>query len=589
VPPSRLGLLALLLAVAGLIGAARAAIGDVVQLQTPEDNAICLGCHATAAAGRVDAQALARSVHADRTCTDCHSDVTTVPHPRTLKPVRCERCHYVREVITTTGPGAPKRSDLSVHEQAARAGKPNVPTCTQCHGSGHDIEPPSSPDSHLGRPHIVDTCGACHPEVARRYRQSIHGQALARGNPDVPTCDYCHREHPQIAGERHAGIRAAGVVATCVSCHEDPGLQRRYHLPANRLVTYLGSYHGASQRLGDTRTANCASCHGAHFILPSSDPRSTINKANLARTCSPCHPGAGKRFAQGTIHIQPSPTRDRAIFWVRVAYTLFVLAMMSAFIGYIALDLLTRFRKRRARQQRRHEPEAPEPEFERLSLNQRLQHWLLITSFVTLLVTGLPLLFPTTSISRDVVHLLGGVGARAVIHRIAALTLIGLVVYHALYVLFSRKGYWEFRQLLPGPRDLLDLLHMLRYYFGLSQARPAFGRYNYIEKFEYLAVGWGSVIMIGTGLVLWSPNVTLAILPKWVTDIATVVHSWEAILAFLAIIVWHMYNVHWNPSVFPMSRIWLTGKIGLRELEENHPLEYRERYGGGQPGEGALD
>jgi formate dehydrogenase subunit gamma len=263
--------------------------------------------------------------------------------------------------------------------------------------------------------------------------------------------------------------------------------------------------------------------------------------------------------------------------------------MMSAFIGYIALDLLTRFRKRRARQQRRHEPEAPEPEFERLSLNQRLQHWLLITSFVTLLVTGLPLLFPTTSISRDVVHLLGGVGARAVIHRIAALTLIGLVVYHALYVLFSRKGYWEFRQLLPGPRDLLDLLHMLRYYFGLSQARPAFGRYNYIEKFEYLAVGWGSVIMIGTGLVLWSPNVTLAILPKWVTDIATVVHSWEAILAFLAIIVWHMYNVHWNPSVFPMSRIWLTGKIGLRELEENHPLEYQERYGGGQPGEGALD
>jgi formate dehydrogenase gamma subunit len=548
--------------------------GEPVSLQTPGDNAICLGCHG-AGPEATDLAHLGKSVHSDRTCTDCHRDVVAIPHPQRLAPVRCERCHYVTQVVVTVTPGQKARPHRSVHEQARLAGKQGTPSCRDCHGS-HDILPPTSPDSHLGGGHIIDTCGACHQRVAREYRESIHGQALLAGNKDVPSCAYCHREHPSQEGGRRAGVRAAGVVATCVSCHDDPGLRRRYSLPANRLASYLGSYHGASQRLGDVKTANCASCHGAHFILPSSDPRSTVNKANLAKTCGRCHPNAGEHFAQGTIHLQPSPRRDRAVFWVRLLYNLLVAGLMLAFLGYIGLDLLARLRGR-VRSHRSGARAQAEPEFERLSLNQRLQHWVLIAAFVTLLVTGLPLLFPQTSLSREVVTFLGGVGARAVIHRTAALVLIGVVVYHVIYVLFSRKGYWEFRQLMPARKDVADLVRMLSLYFGLSRERPRFGRYNYIEKFEYLAVGWGSVVMIGTGLMLWSPNLTLTILPKWAMDIAQVIHSWEAILAFLAIIIWHMYNVHWNPSVFPMSRIWLTGKIGLSELRENHPLEYEQR------------
>lgn len=98
--------------------------------------------------------------------------------------------------------------------------------------------------------------------------------------------------------------------------------------------------------------------------------------------------------------------------------------------------------------------------------------------------------------------------------------------------------------------------------------------------------------MVGTGVLLWAPHLTLAILPKWVMDIAQVIHSAEAILAFSAIIVWHMYNVHFNPSVFPMSKIWLTGKIGLHELRDNHSLEYQERYadaGGSAEGSAGQD
>ena len=143
-------------------------------------------------------------------------------------------------------------------------------------------------------------------------------------------------------------------------------------------------------------------------------------------------------------------------------------------------------------------------------------------------------------------------------------------------MLFSRRGYRDFRQLIPWLQDGKDVLQMLKFYFGFSPAPARFGRYNFIEKFEYLAVGWGSVVMIGTGALLWAPRISLAFFPKWVMDVAFIIHSWEAILAFLAIIIWHMYNVHWNPSIFPMSRVWLTGKIGLRELQENHPYEYEQ-------------
>jgi len=133
--------------------------------------------------------------------------------------------------------------------------------------------------------------------------------------------------------------------------------------------------------------------------------------------------------------------------------------------------------------------------------------------------------------------------------------------------------------LIPGLRDAKDLIQMMKWYFGLGQRRPKFGRYNYIEKFEYLAVGWGSVVMITTGALLWAPHISLMLVPKWVMDVAFVIHSWEAILAFLAIIIWHMYNVHYDPSVFPMSKVWLTGRIGLHEFREKHPLEYESRLG----------
>ena len=214
--------------------------------------------------------------------------------------------------------------------------------------------------------------------------------------------------------------------------------------------------------------------------------------------------------------------------------------------------------------------------FERLSLSQRIQHIVLITSFVALIVTGMPVLFSESPASQVIVRSMGGMTARAALHRVGALLLIGVCLYHFFYVLYSRKGRADFAEFIPGIKDLTDMLGMLRYYFGLSMERPRFGRFNFIEKFEYLAMGWGSAVMITTGFILWFQDQAMVVLPKWMIDITNIVHSYEALLAFLAIVIWHFYHVHLNPEVFPMSRIWLSGQISENELKHHHPLEYEK-------------
>lgn len=225
------------------------------------------------------------------------------------------------------------------------------------------------------------------------------------------------------------------------------------------------------------------------------------------------------------------------------------------------------------------EEEAPPEEEEkvlRLGLNFRLQHILLFASVLTLILTGLPLRFAEMNWSGAVIGFLGGIENSRVIHRIAASGLMIVAVWHMLYTAFSKDGRWDLFHLLPRPRDVLDLFTMLMHFFGRTDERPRFGRFSYIEKFDYWAVYWGCVIMIGTGLILWFQDLSLKFLPKFVLDISKEAHRDEALLATLAIIIWHFYNVHFNPDRFPGSLTWLTGKITKHQMMEEHPLEYEE-------------
>lgn len=217
-----------------------------------------------------------------------------------------------------------------------------------------------------------------------------------------------------------------------------------------------------------------------------------------------------------------------------------------------------------------------EDSVERLTLQQRLQHMILFTSTLLLIVTGLPIKFHEAPAANFVIRLLGGANVTRILHRIGALGLTIVGGYHLLYCLVFEEGRKSFGQLLPSLQDLKDILQQIGYFLGFKQERPLFHRYSYVEKFDYWAVYWGMVVMIASGYILWFMEAAINHFGKVSYDIAREAHSDEGLLATLAIIIWHFYNVHFNPKKFPGSLTWWHGRISLEEFREEHALEYEE-------------
>jgi formate dehydrogenase subunit gamma len=200
----------------------------------------------------------------------------------------------------------------------------------------------------------------------------------------------------------------------------------------------------------------------------------------------------------------------------------------------------------------------------------------LFSSVILLIFTGMPLKFPDFVLSRFLIGLWGGIQNSTVVHRVGAGMLIYFMVHHFFYTILSRDGRRDFLLLIPTLKDAKDISANLRHFLGKNPEKPRFGRFSYIEKFDYWAVYWGCVIMIGSGLFLWFETEVMRFLPKVAVDMAHEMHSDEALLATLAIVVWHFYNVHFNPDRFPGTLLWWHGKISEHEIREEHPLEYEE-------------
>lgn len=214
----------------------------------------------------------------------------------------------------------------------------------------------------------------------------------------------------------------------------------------------------------------------------------------------------------------------------------------------------------------------------RMSPNERIQHALLFTSFITLILTGFGLKFPESFWVKWIVYIIGehAFEARGIVHRIASIVMIAASLYHLYYIFFVPRGKQLLKDFLPCKQDILDFKDSMLYLLGKSDIKPKLGRFSYIEKMEYWAVVWGTIIMGATGFILWFENIFLKIVGTTGMDISTAIHYYEAILASLAILVWHFYFIFINPDVAPMNKAWSKGYLTRQQMEHEHPLELEE-------------
>jgi cytochrome b subunit of formate dehydrogenase len=521
------------------------------------DNQLCIACHQDVA------DKIKGHAHAGVACQSCHVKHEEYPHPEGVAKPACATCHTA----------IAKDYSHGVHAQAAGKGNILAPDCATCHGKAHELE---SARTVQFRTAVPELCGSCHADVAEQYQESVHGQAIKRGLIQAPVCTDCHGEHSILSPTNaSSSVHPSHVRDTCAGCHDDVRLTRRFGLPADRIVSFDASFHGLAAKSGAETVANCSSCHGVHNIRASSDPKSTIHPANLARTCGQCHAGAGQRFALGRIHVARGDGEPLPLRWVRYIY-LFIIPLT---IGFMFLhnfgDWMHKLKRLRFSAPPLEVPAVErEPELRTLWF-ERIEHAVLALSFIVLAWTGFALKYPDHWWARPLLLWESSRSTRGIIHRIASVVFMSSALAHVLSLIFSRSLRAHWLALWPRARDGREALSNFLYNVGLRKQIAGRSPHSYIEKMEYWALIWGSVIMAATGLLLWADRLALKWLPKVVLDIATSIHFYEAVLATLAIVVWHFYFVMFDPDVYPMDSAWLTGRSprketnlhGLEELE----------------------
>ena len=229
-----------------------------------------------------------------------------------------------------------------------------------------------------------------------------------------------------------------------------------------------------------------------------------------------------------------------------------------------------------------------ERQYVRFSRLNRLLHASMIVCFISLALTGMTLKFSYTGWAAFLSHLFGGYESAGFVHRVAATVMVGIFITHIVdLVRRKRREYGSWKAMILGPdsmlmnkKDFQDARDSLRWFLGMGP-RPQYGRWTYWEKFDYFAVFWGMIVIGSTGFTLWFPVFFTLVLPGWAINVATIIHSDEALLATGFIFTVHFFNTHLRPEKFPMDMVIFTGRMDVDELKEDKPAEYAKEVAAG--------
>ncbi|MCU0232999.1 MAG: cytochrome c3 family protein [Thermoanaerobaculales bacterium] len=604
----------------------------------------CLECHgrpelATTRDGQtvslhIDRETFGSSSHAQTACAQCHTEVTP-NHPERAcatitSPVDCAICH-AQQV---------QEHDLSRHGRLAAAGDPDAPSCLSCHGDSHATQGHRLPTSPTYARNVPKLCGSCHAagepaalrlgeerDIVASYLESAHGRGLMGSGLVVSaSCIDCHTAHSALPEEDPASsVSAERITATCGTCHKgiEEDFRSSVHWPANVVTTeklptceschssheisrvdmqgfrmrmmnqcgkchqdfaetFFDTYHGKVTQLGSEGAAKCSDCHGTHRILPGDNPESTLSHWNKVETCAQCHPKAHRQFAGYLTH---ATHHDKAKYPFLFYSFWFMTVLLVGTLSFAILHTLAwLYRLWRTKEQWIvHKGAGGDRFYRRFTTTQRFMHLVMILSFFTLALTGMALKFSYMGWAVALSRVLGGFETMGLLHRIGAVVLLGLFIYHLrqtwVGIRLARKGVLGFifdkNSLMFNLTDVRQVWQSIKWFFGRGP-RPEYGRYTYWEKFDYFAVFWGVFVIGSTGLMLWFPELFTVIFPGWTINVATIIHSDEALLAVAFIFTIHFFNTHFRPDKFPMDPVIFTGRVSLEELKHDKPAEYEE-------------
>jgi cytochrome b subunit of formate dehydrogenase len=518
-------------------------------------------------------------------CNDCHEPHYTLgkqeptsPTFPTHVPELCGRCHRegapVEARHTSVEQEIISHYTMSIHGKGLlKSGLLVTAVCTDCHTT-HMALPASDPESSVHQDRVAATCAQCHHGIYEEFVKSIHANGSMKEGHSTPTCSDCHSSH-SISRTDVGGFKV-GIIEKCGRCHEEV------------METYFETFHGKVSKLGEDATAKCYHCHGAHDVLPVTDPRSRLSRENIVGTCQQCHEGAHRRFAGYLTHATHH-NRLKYPFLFYAFWGMTVLLVMTLGVAglHTGLWLWRGLRTRRERPVR--ETGTGGKYVRRLTAYQRWLHFVMLLSFFGLAISGMTIKFSYMKWAQVLSSLLGGFESAGYIHRICAIATFGYFAAH-IYDVYRRirKDDRGFKILfdasttmLPTRRDWREAVATWKWFIGKGEY-PSYGRWTYWEKFDYFAVFWGVAIIGSTGLMLWFPELFTRVFPGWFINVATIIHSDEALLAVGFIFTVHFFNTHFRPGKFPMDPVMFTGSLPLEEFKTERPKEHDELVAAGK-------